>query len=196
MSIRCRIDTGVAKVQTPREEWIDAALKALAGGGPEAVRIETLAATLGVTKGGFYWHFKNRQALLDEALEFWEKGGTEDVIGVLENEPVEGREKLRRLFAMAPLAEELFEVDLALRDWARRDKDIAKLMHRVDDRRMTFLRSQFGDFCADERDVEARSMLAYSLMVGSYFISARHGKRSRSVVVQLAIDRLLDESWD
>jgi len=185
----------MAKVQTPREDWINAALKALAEGGPEAVRVETLAAGLGVSKGGFYWHFKNRQALIDETLEFWERGGTEDVIGLLENEPVDGREKLRRLFAMAPSAGEMFEVDLALRDWARRDKEIRKLMHRVDERRMTFLRRQFSDFCTDERDVEARSMLAYSLMVGSYFISARHGDRSRSDVVQLAVDRLLSEKW-
>ena len=185
----------MAKVQTPREDWIEAALKALAEGGPEAVRVEALAAGLGVSKGGFYWHFKNRQALLDESLDFWEKGGTEDVIGLLEKEPVDGREKLRRLFAMAPSAGELFEVDLALRDWARRDKDIRKLMHRVDERRMAFLRNQFSDFCPDEKDVEARSMLAYSLLVGSYFISARHGERSRSDVVRLAVDRLLDDEW-
>ncbi|MBK5232076.1 MAG: TetR/AcrR family transcriptional regulator [Thermoleophilia bacterium] len=186
----------MAKVQTPREDWIDAALKALAEGGPEAVRIEALAAGLGVSKGGFYWHFKNRQALLDEALDSWERDGTEDVIALLENDPADAREKLQRLFELAPSAEDMFEVDLALRDWARRDKDIAKLMHRVDDRRMTFLRSQFGEFCADEKDVEARSMLAYSLMIGSYFISAPHGDRSRSDVVQLAVDRLLGESWD
>lgn len=183
----------MAKVQTPREDWIDAALKALAEGGPDAVRVETLAAGLGVSKGGFYWHFKNRQALLDESLDFWEKGGTEDVVGLLEDEPVDGREKLRRIFAMAPSAGEMFEVDLALRDWARRDKNIRKLMHRVNQRRMNFLRAQFGDFCSDEKDVEARSMLAYSLMVGSYFISARHGKRSRADVVQLAVDRLLSD---
>ncbi len=183
----------MAKVQTPREDWIDAALKALAEGGPDAVRVETLAAGLGVSKGGFYWHFKNRQALLDESLDFWEKGGTEDVVGLLEDEPVDGREKLRRIFAMAPSAGEMFEVNLALRDWARRDKNIRKLMHRVDQRRMNFLRAQFGDFCSDEKDVEARSMLAYSLMVGSYFISARHGKRSRADVVQLAVDRLLSD---
>ncbi len=185
----------MAKTQTPRSAWIDAALDALAKGGPDAVRVEALAAELGVSKGGFYWHFKNRQALLDEALDYWEKGGTEDVIAQLEGEPGDARDKLQQLFEMAPSAKKLFAVELALRDWARRDQSVAKRMHRVDDRRMAFLRLQFGQFLDDKGDVEARSLLTYSLMVGSYFISARHDDRSRADVVQLAVKRLLDESW-
>jgi hypothetical protein len=61
---------------------------------------------------------------------------------------------------------------------------------------MEYLRSLFGQFCADEKDVEARSMLVFSLFIGSYFITAKHNGRTRSQVLQLAIDRLLDESWD
>ena len=63
-SIRCRIDMSVANVRTPRGAWVDAALQALAAGGPDAVRVEALAVRLGVSKGGFYWHFTDRQALL------------------------------------------------------------------------------------------------------------------------------------
>ena len=64
-SIRCRIDRSVAKVRTPRGAWVHAGLQALAAGGPDAVRVETLAVWLGVSKGGFYWHFADRQALLE-----------------------------------------------------------------------------------------------------------------------------------
>jgi hypothetical protein len=60
---------------------------------------------------------------------------------------------------------------------------------------MTWLRSLFRQFCADENDAEARSMLAYSLLIGSYFITAPHGGRTRSQMLQLAIDRLLSDSW-
>jgi hypothetical protein len=42
----------VAKFQTPRSAWVDAATRALAAGGPDAVRIEALAKDLGVSKGG------------------------------------------------------------------------------------------------------------------------------------------------
>jgi AcrR family transcriptional regulator len=183
----------VARVRTPRRAWIDAALQALAEGGPDAVRVEALARRLGVSKGGFYWHFKDRRALLDEMLDNWEKAVVEDVIAQVESEPADPRAKLQQLFELAPSVD--FAVELALRDWSRRDDEVAERLHRVDNRRMGYLRSLFGQFCADEDDVEARSMLAFSLFIGSYFIAARHAEKTRSEVLQLAIDRLLGESW-
>jgi AcrR family transcriptional regulator len=184
----------MANVRTPRRAWVDVALKALAAGGPDAVRIEALAASLGVSKGGFYWHFKDRRALLEEMLDAWEKDVVEDVIVHIESQPANPRAKLQQLFELAPSVD--FEVELALRDWSRRDGAVAERLHRIDNRRMEYLRSLFSQFCADERDVEARSMLAFSLFIGSYFIVAEHSGRTRFEVLQLAIDRLLGESWD
>jgi AcrR family transcriptional regulator len=181
----------MAKVRTPRSAWIEAAMQAFAAGGPEAVRVEALAKELGVSKGGFYWHFTDRQALLEETLDAWEKSGTEDVIATIGGGPGDPRAKLRRLFELAPKAKGLFAVELALRDWSRRDKGVAKRLRRVDARRMGFLRSLFAEFCADEEDAEARAMLAYSLFVGSYFISAERNKKARARTTQLAVDRLL-----
>jgi AcrR family transcriptional regulator len=179
----------VAKVQTPREAWVEAALQALAEGGPDAVRIEALAKSLGVSKGGFYHHFKNRPALLEEMLDAWEKTMVDDVIERVESEPGDARAKLQKLFDLAPSAD--FGVELALRDWSRRDKGVAKRLHRFDNRRLTWLRSLFAQFVADEDEVEARAMLTYSLLIGSYFFSAKHDGKSRSEVLQLAVDRLL-----
>jgi hypothetical protein len=86
-------------------------------------------------------------------------------------------------------------VELALRDWARRDKDVAKRLHHFDNRRMAWLRSLFGQFLVDANEVEARSMLTYSLLIGSYFFSAQHDDKTPAQVLQLAVDRLLGESW-
>ena len=82
-------------------------------------------------------------------------------------------------------------MDLAVRDWARRDRRVAERLRRVDNRRMAYLRSLFGAFCADEDDVEARSLVALSLFVGNHFIAADHGARSRAEVLELALARLL-----
>ncbi|MGQ0837844.1 TetR/AcrR family transcriptional regulator [Actinokineospora sp.] len=180
----------MAKVRTPRGTWVDAALLALAGGGPDAVRVEALAAGLGVSKGGFYWHFTDRQGLLDEMLDTWEKAGTDDLIARVESQPGDPRAKLEQLFKLIPS----LAVDLAIRDWSRRDPDVAERVRRVDNRRMGYLRALFGQFCADENDVEIRCMLAYSLAIGSYFIAADHGAKSRSHVLRLAVDRLLADS--
>ena len=184
----------MAKVRTPREAWVEAALEALAAGGPEAIRIEALATHLGVSKGGFYWHFKDRAALLEEMLDSWEKRVVGDVIAQIESEPEEPRGKLRHLFELASSAPDLLPIELALRDWSRRDGEVAARLHRVDNQRMEYLRSLFGPICVDADDVEARSILAFSLFIGSNFIVAEHGGRSRLQVLQLALDRLLAES--
>jgi AcrR family transcriptional regulator len=182
--------------RTPRSSWIDEGLKALAAGGAEAVRIETLARGLGVTKGGFYWHFDDRRALLEEMLDAWERLGVDEVIERVEGGGGDARAKLRRLSAIALYGEQVLRIDplsidLAIRDWARRDKAVARRLRRVDNRRMDYMRSLFGAFCPDEDDVEARCMLAFSLWIGSHFIAADHGARSRTDAQELAFSRLL-----
>ncbi len=189
----------VAKLRTPRSAWIEAALQALATGGPEGIRVEALATRLGVTKGGFYWHFEDRAALLKEMLDSWEQRVVGDVIARVESEPGEPRAKLQHLFELAmtspaDLFPDLLPVELALRDWSRRDDEVAARLHRVDNRRMEYLRSLFRPICVDADDVEARCILAFSLFIGSAFIAVEHPGRSRAQVLQLALDRLLAES--
>jgi AcrR family transcriptional regulator len=179
-----------APTRTPRNRWIDEGLRALAAGGPEAVRIEPLAQLLGVTRGGFYWHFADRGALLDEMLDVWERRSVDEVIERVEREGGSATDKLRRLSALASSTRELLRIDLAIRDWSRRDGTVARRLRRVDNRRMDYLRSLFGAFCADPDDVEARSMLCFSLWIGSHFIAADHRARARSDVVKLALRRL------
>ena len=177
-----------APTRTPRSKWIDEGLRALAAGGPDAVRIEPLAQALGVTRGGFYWHFEDRQALLDEMLDTWERATTEEVAERLEREGGDAGAKLRRLFALA--SSRVLMTDLAVRDWARRDETVAERLRRIDNRRMDYLRSLFNSLSRDPDDVEARSMLAFSLLIGDHFIASDHGAHSRTDVLELALQRL------
>jgi len=179
-----------APTRTPRSSWIEEGLRALAAGGPDAVRIEPLAQALGVTRGGFYWHFSDRSALLAEILDTWERVSVDEVIERVESEGGDTRAKLRRLSSLAASSDEPLRIDLAVRDWARREPAIADRLRRVDNRRMDYLRSLFGAFCPDADDVEARCMLFYSLWIGSHFIAADHGARSRADVLKLALGRL------
>ena len=183
----------MATTRTPRSRWVDAGLRALASGGPDAVRIESLARALGVTKGGFYWQFDDRRALLDEMLGVWERVGVDDVIERVEGGGGDARSKLRRLFGLVGSKgrEGGLKIDLAFRDWARRDPFVAKRQRRIDNRRMDYLRSLFREFRPDEDDVEARCMLVYTLWIGNYFIAADHGARTRTDVLRLAQRQLL-----
>jgi AcrR family transcriptional regulator len=179
-----------APTRTPRSSWIDAGLRALAAGGPDAVRIEPLAHALGVTRGGFYWHFQDRRALLEEMLDTWERRSTDEVLERVEGEGGDARAKVRRA-GILTFSRELLPIDLAVRDWARRDEAVAKRLRRVDNRRMDYLRALIGTFCPDPEDVEARSMLAFSLAIGNHFIAADHGKLSRADALEVAVERLL-----
>ena len=182
----------MAPTRTPRRSWIDEGLRALGAGGPGAVRIESLARALGVTKGGFYWHFDDRLALLEELLDAWERLGVDDVIDRIEAAGGDARAKVRRLFAIASSGDEDLGIDpmrieLAVRDWARRERTVAERLRRVDNRRMDYMRSLFGAFCSDEDDVEVRCMIGFSLWIGNHFIAADHGARSRNDVLKMAM---------
>ncbi len=126
--------------------------------------------------------------LLEEMLDTWERATTEEVVEQVERAGGDAGAKLRRLFALASSG--VVAVDLAVRDWARREQAVAERLRRIDNRRMDYLRSLFGAFCPDADDVEARCMLYYSLLIGNHFIAAGHGARSRADVVKLALRRL------
>ena len=176
--------------RTPRERWGEEGLQALAAGGPDAFLVEVLAKALGVTKGGFYWHFEDRQALLDEILDAWERISVDVPIEAVDAAGADPRSRLRLLSSLA--TERVLDLDLAVRDWARRDPAVAKRLRLIDNRRMEYLRSLFRPLSADEADAEARSMLAFSLWIGNHFIAADHGDRNRAEVLGLAFERLLD----
>lgn len=176
--------------RTPRAAWIEAGLQALAAGGPDAVRIEPLAKTLGVTRGSFYGHFKARATLLDAMLDTWERAATDEVHEQVERRGGDPRTKVRRAGALT-FSERLLPIELAIRDWSRRDPEITTRLTRVDNRRMEYLRTLFRAFCADENEVEARSVLAFSLAIGHHFIAAEHGTHNRAEALELAIAQLL-----
>ena len=179
-----------AITRTPRSRWIEEGLRALAAGGPDAVRVEALAQALGVTKGGFYGHFADRNALLDEMLDAWERMSIDEVLERVERKGGDARARVRLAGALT-FSRELLPVDLAIRDWARRDQAVAERQRRVDNRRMDYLRLLFGAICSDQDEAEARSTLAFSLVIGHHFMAADHGARSHADVLELAARWLL-----
>jgi AcrR family transcriptional regulator len=182
----------MALLRTAHSSWVEAGLRALAEGGPNAVRVEVLAQSLGVSKGGFYGQFTDRRELLTEMLNTWESTVLHQVIAEVESGGGDARSKLWRLFAIASAGgEELLKIELAVRDWARRDRNVATRLRRVDEQRMDYMRALFGEFCSDDGEVEARCLLTFTLFIGIHFVAVDHGPRSRSEVLDLALRRLV-----
>lgn len=147
-------------------EWTAAALDAIAAGGLGAVGVEPLAAKLGTTKGSFYWHFRNRDALLEAALHRWEQTDTEDVITLVEAEP-DLRRRLRLLLTTAlgdhPEHREHNAVEMALQATAGHPL-VAPVLARVTRRRLAYLVEVFA--ALGFADAEQRSLLAYTAYLG------------------------------
>ncbi|MGN9783882.1 TetR/AcrR family transcriptional regulator [Nonomuraea sp. ZG12] len=181
-------------LRTPREKWVEEGLRALAEGGVDAVRVEALAKALGVTKGGFYGYFADRGALLTEMLDAWERECVDDVLARIEGEDGDVLDKVRLAGQLTFSSARLFPIDLAVRDWARRDQAAAERLRRVDNRRMQLLRDAISTVCSDPEEVEARSLLAFCMAIGGHFLAVDHPGRSRAEVYARASDLLLNRS--
>jgi AcrR family transcriptional regulator len=148
-----------------KDDWTRAALRALAEGGLAALAIEPLASTLGATKGSAYWHFPNRDALLQATLDRWEREHTDAVIELVEAEGAAPLERLRRLFATALDAEHPANVELALLASAD-DPLVAATLKRVTERRLGYLATLFGQLGFTPAQARRRAVLAHSIYLG------------------------------
>lgn len=178
-------------VRTPRQAWIDAASAILAEAGADAIRVETLAARLGVTRGGFYRQFTSRQELLDAVLDDWEHRTVDEVLARVEREGGDAKTKVSKAGRLT-FSAELLPLDLAVREWARRDPAVAARLERVDNERMDYLRNLIGTISDDPRDVEARSMLAFALVIADHLITAGHHTGTRAQIMESAARLILE----
>ncbi|HEU5178131.1 MAG TPA: TetR/AcrR family transcriptional regulator [Burkholderiales bacterium] len=147
-----------------RAQWVSAGLEALRKGGVAAVRVERLAGEVGVTKGSFYHHFRDRGALLEALLDYWAREMTDAEFARLET--LRGG-LAQRLLALAEdvLEKGMGRYDPAIRAWARHDRKVAAAVAQVDRRRVKALAGFFeeGGFSAAEARVRARTFYTFLL---------------------------------
>lgn len=156
--------------------WADAALAALAVGGIESVRVAVLAEALGVTKGSFYWHFKDRDALLAKMLERWRRRATLGLIERLDAAGAGAEDRLRKLLRLPIKGKKSAfgaQVELAIRLWARSDARAAAALAEVDEIRLSYIAKLLVEIGAPALEARARAVLAYSyLRVAASLIAA------------------------
>ncbi|MEI5100098.1 TetR/AcrR family transcriptional regulator [Streptomyces sp. PmtG] len=153
-----------AKPRLSARDWADAALVAIGEGGVAAVAVEPLAARLGTTKGSFYWHFANRDALIEAALERWTEINTEGVISEVEAEP-DVRRRVRLLFAEAISSASSDPLEVSLLATASHPA-VAAALRRVTERRVAYVAGLFAGLGFPEPEARRRGLLAYSVYLG------------------------------
>jgi AcrR family transcriptional regulator len=157
----------VGRRRLSADDWAEAALTAIAEGGLAAVAVEKLAARLGTTKGSFYWHFRNREALLQAALHRWEHQHTEAIIALVEQSP-EPADRLRRLFTLVTdhtQAQPENRIEVALVASAA-EPMVAASLGRVTERRIGYVADLYIQRGMDPVQARQRALLAYSAWLG------------------------------
>ncbi|MDX1497759.1 MAG: TetR/AcrR family transcriptional regulator [Salinisphaeraceae bacterium] len=147
------------------EDWAHAALEAISRDGVNAVAVEPLARSLGVTKGSFYWHFANREALLEAALNLWEKQETDDVIKRIGDEPDPVR-RIQRVFHKVDASTRTSRQYMALAAAAAYDPLIRDVVTRVSERRLEFITNCYIDLGLSPDDAKRWGASAYSVYLG------------------------------
>jgi len=148
-----------------RDDWITAALAAIADGGLAAVGVEPLAARLGATKGSFYWHFENRDALLEAAISRWEQETTTDVVAEITAARDAPASQFRRLVADVIERAEQDRVGPALLASAAHPA-VAPVLERVTAARLDLITMVFGRLGFAQAQARRRALLAYSSYLG------------------------------
>lgn len=141
-----------------RQDWLETGLEALATEGPEALRIDRLAKTLGVARSGYYWHFESREEFVEALLQHWVHEFTEVVVTNREMLEAEPRERLQRSAEMVDRYD-LARYDAPLLTWALREPRVARAIKRVTRLRLDYTRRAFGELGFEGDDLEMRARL-------------------------------------
>jgi AcrR family transcriptional regulator len=177
-----------------RENWIDFALQRLTEEGIDKVTITGLARELSVTKGSFYWHFKDRDDLLQAMLVRWEETGSKLVFGEVERV---GGDAVRRLKHLSDIVIRRYgdqlNLELALRDWGRKDLKIANILRQEDEKRIDYISGLFVEIYGDVKVAEAKAWLLFSLFVGEIIIAAPMKEQSRENMLWTCLNSVFED---
>ena len=165
------------------EAWVKAAQSLVAREGVQAVAVEPLAQALGVTKGSFYWHFENRDALIQAALEAWEQDQSTDVVSRYQGIP----DPLRRLRVLMFAAFEDVENGLlfAALTASSEDPRVRPFLRRATERRMALGMEAFQALGLSEAESRQRALLVYAAYLG-YFQLLRVAPETVRAVTDLS----------
>ena len=155
--------------RSTREDWIGLARKTLIDGGVEKIKVLTLAKGLGVSRSSFYWFFKDRQDLLNQLLDHWERTNTTAII----------EHAARPAGSIAAAVLNIFEcwiddrlysprLDFAIRDWARRDSSVRARLDAAEDTRVAALTAMYERHGYSPRDAMIQAKTLYFMQVGYY----------------------------
>lgn len=147
-----------------RDAWVAGAMALLAESGASAIRVEPLAARLEVTKGSFYWHFRDLSDLQDAVRQEWRRRSTDWFIARVVEHGGDAAARLRKLLELA--ATKHSSVERSIRAWAAVDGTTAAAVSAVDERRTAFIRDLLLEMGRDDESANALARMLACFVVG------------------------------
>lgn len=172
------------------ETWIDAATQVLVDQGIDHVRVDVLATQLGVTRGSFYWHFRDREDLLRRVLQAWRVRATDALTRRLTVAQGDPKAQLRDVISLphrGRAAARAARIELAIRAWARRDAMARAALDEADASRIEYHRNIFEALGFETQEAQLRAFVLYSCEVAE---SLLHGQGHKAE--QLARQQFLE----
>ncbi|MDA8251154.1 MAG: TetR/AcrR family transcriptional regulator [Rhodospirillales bacterium] len=169
MADRRKADAAARRLE--RRDWIEAACRVFATEGVDQVLIVPLAETLGVTRGSFYWHFRDRQDLLDELVAVWQRKNTRALVEAATRPVRDFPERFMHIMRCW-IDVSLYDpgLDLAMRDWARRERRVFDRVQAADDERIAAFARAFEEKGEPPRMAFIRARTVYYMQVGYYAV--------------------------
>lgn len=180
-----------AKADLQPSDWVRAGMKILAQSGVDMVLIPPLAKALGVTKGSFYWHFASREELLLGLIEEWRQHATLRVIEIVERAGVSPHKKIRLIAFIgtnSPIDEFGGAVELAVRNWARGNPTVRRVVADVDRQRLNYLAQLYTEV-GSTIDPELLACMHYCFSTGLRLIFA-YPEKEKLAMRQAALDQI------
>jgi AcrR family transcriptional regulator len=147
-----------------RQDWVQAALETLMAKGIEAVKVDVLAKSLKITRGSFYWHFKNLDDLLTAIIQEWQAVDTENVMQQIET--IGGTPSQQLLHLLEIAAKDDNRLEKAMRIWAIHDVRAMASIEQVDKQRLEYLQHLFVKIGFSQTDATLRAQVTYCIKLG------------------------------
>ncbi len=165
--------------QLQRFDWLLKALEIFIQEGIDAVRITRLANELKVTRGSFYWHFNNREDLINALVSYWKDRNTDAIVSAVSEADslVNG---IFRFFEIC-LDNTQFDprLDLTIREWSRRSSQIRAQLDEADNTRIQTLTTFYQRFDYPMPEALIRARVIYYAQIGFYALDVLEDLETR-----------------
>lgn len=176
------------KKRLGKKQWLTKALEVLAESGVDQIKIERLAEELGMSRNGFYYHFRNRDHFLEELLEYWEHESTRIISSDRAIQELSPEHRFERVIEMVH-KHKVSKYDLAIMSWAKKDQRVRRVLNRVFALRLDFVGKIFEDlgFTGEELEIRTRLFVAYHANASDIFDDYYSTKSKKFHIHQLKL---------